>query len=266
MMEQTDISSNTINPQLHLIKLLDDYEIDIFTLKDIEKRVNYSFANVQEIAEKLVQKGLLKRIERGKYCRHNFNDEWVISNYLVNDGVVAYWSALNRHGLTEQFANTIFVQTIKEKEEKNVFGVNYKFVRVKKRKLIGYTMYGYGNNQYRMTDIEKTIVDCFDLPEYSGGYAELLRAFNSATLDANLMVKYCKAIDNTAVTKRIAFLAEFLQKSDFELFFDYAKPLVNGKYNLLDPIGLDTGEHINHWKIRLNISKDEILEICNKIY
>ena len=265
MDEQASIS-NTINPQLYLIKLLDDYEINIFMLNDIEKRVNYSFTNIQDIAEKLVRKGLLKRIERGKYCRHNFNDEWVISNYLINDGVVAYWSALNRHGLTEQFANTIFVQTAKEKKGKNVFGVNYKFIHVAKRKLTGYKMYGYGNNQYRMTDIEKTIIDCFDLPEYSGGYAELLRAFNSAVLDAKQMVVYCKAINNIAVTKRIAFLAEYLQKPDFDIFFKYAKQLVNEKYSLLDPIGLDTGEHISQWKIRLNISKDEISEICNKIY
>src|ERR1035437_7596217 len=239
--------ANVTTQQLSFIKLLDEYEINIFTLNDIEKRLNQTFKNLRGIADKLAQKGLLIRIERGKYCRHNFNDEWVISNYLVNDGVVAYWSALNRHGLTEQFANTIFVQTAKEKKGKNVFGVDYKFIHVAKRKLTGYKMYGYGNNQYRMTDLEKTIVDCFDLPEYSGGYAELLRAFNSAVLDANQMVLYCKAVNNIAVTKRIAFLAEYLQKPDFDVFFKYAMQLVNGKYNLLDPIGLDTGEHISQW-------------------
>lgn len=263
MKDQTNISNS---PQLYFIRLLDDYEINIFLLKDIEKRINYSFPNIQEIAENLVKKGLLKRIERGKYCRHNFNDEWVISNYLVDDGVVAYWSAINRHGLTEQFPNTVFVQTAKEKKEKKVFGVTYKFIRVAKRKMTGHTMFGFGNNQYRMTDIEKTIVDCFDLPEYSGGYAELIRAFNTASLDAQKMVKYCKAIDNTAATKRIGFLSDFLQKPEFDIFLKYAKQVVNGKYNLFDPIGIDEGEYVNEWKIRLNISKDEISEICNKLY
>ena len=265
MEEQINIG-NPSYQQLYFIKLLDEYEINIFQLEDIEKRINHSFKDIQEVIKKLIQNGLLKRIEKGKYCRHNFNDEWVIGNYLVNDGVVAYWSALNRHGLTEQFPNTVFVQTTKRKDEKTVFGVNYKFIHVAKRKLTGFKMFGFGNNQYRMTDIEKTIVDCFDLPEYSGGYAELIRAFNTATLNAGQMVEYCKAVDNIAVTKRIAFLAEFLNKPDFDVFFQYANLLVNGKYNLLDPLGLDEGEYVNEWKIRLNISKEEISEICNKNY
>ncbi len=256
----------TVNAELNLIKLIDEYEINIFTLKDIEARLHSTISKIQGIAEKLVRKGLLKRIEKGKYCRHNFNDEWVISNILVSDGAVAYWSALNRHGLTEQFANTIFVQTGKEKKQKNVFGVDYKFVRVAKRKLTGYQFYGYGNNRYRMTDIEKTIVDCFDLPEYSGGYAELIRAFNSAVLDTTKLVEYCKAVDNIAVIKRIAFLAAYLQKVDFEFFLKFAKSVVNERYSLLDPAGSDSGEYVVEWKVRLNISRDEISEICNKMY
>jgi predicted transcriptional regulator of viral defense system len=31
-----------------------------------------------------------------------------------------------------------------------------------------YTM-GYGNERFRITGIEKTLLDCFDLPQYSGG-------------------------------------------------------------------------------------------------
>jgi predicted transcriptional regulator of viral defense system len=54
---------------------LDEYEINIFTLTDIEKRVNQPFKNLRGIADQLAQKGLLIRTERGKYCRHNFNDE-----------------------------------------------------------------------------------------------------------------------------------------------------------------------------------------------
>jgi len=265
MNDKTQVKNITRN-QLELIRLLDDYEINIFTLTSVEKQVHHSFKNIQIIADRLTQKGLLSRIEKGKYCRHNFRDEWVIGNYLVKDGVIAYWSALNRHGLTEQFPNTIFVQTSKEKEDKTVFGIDYKFIKVVKRKLIGYEMYGIGNNQYRMTDVEKTITDCFDLPDYSGGYAELIRAFNTAPLNAKKMIKYCAAINNMAVTKRIAFLGDFLKKPNFEVFLKYAKEAVNDRYILFDPIGFNTGEHIKEWKIRLNVSREEILDICNKMY
>ena len=263
-METQSRIAGVTKQQLSFIRLLDEYEINIFTLENIHKKVGLPLGSIKEITERLIQKGFLIRLEKGKFCRHNFNDEWVISNYLVKDGVVAYWSALNRHGLTEQFPNTVFVQTTKEKKEKNILGVNYKFIRVAKRKLTGFKMYGFGNNQFRMSDIEKTIVDCFDLPEYSGGYAELLHAFNMAQVDNKQLTKYCKIINNIAATKRIGFLAELLQKQHLQPFLKYAKEMVNEKYNLFDPFGSDSGEHINEWKLRLNISKEEILSICNK--
>lgn len=260
------ISVNLTQKQLEFLQLLDYHEIDIFTIDTIEKSIGKKVKDLNEILENLVQKKLLSRIEKGKYCRYNFRDEMTISNYLADDGIVAYWSALNRHGLTEQFPNTIFVQTAKDKREKKVFGVDYKFVRVAKRKLTGYDIHGAGNHQFRMSSIEKTIVDCFDLPQYSGGYAELIRAFNNARLDAKKMVKYCKAINNIAATKRIAYLAELFQKPDFGVFLNYAKKILNEKYNLFDSIGREEGEYVNKWKLRLNISQEDILEICNKMY
>ncbi|HLG02955.1 MAG TPA: hypothetical protein VI731_05130 [Bacteroidia bacterium] len=252
--------------QLSFIRLLDEYEINIFTLENIHKKAGIPLKHIKEITKRLIQKGFLIRLEKGKYCRHNFNDEWVISNYLVKDGVVAYWSALNRHGLTDQFPNTVFVQTTKEKKVKNVLGVTYKFIKVAKRKLVGIKMFGFGNNQFRMSDIEKTIADCFDLPEYSGGYAELLHAFNTAPLEAKQLIKYCKIMNNIAATKRLGFLAELLQKQNLKAFIVYAKESVNEKYNLFDPFGQDSGEYVSEWKLRLNISKEEILAICYKAY
>ena len=260
------LSINLTQKQLEFLKLLDYHEIDIFTIYGIEKMIGRKVKDLNEILENLVHKELLARIKKGKYCRHNFKDHLVISNYLADDGVIAYWSALNKHGLTEQFPHTVFVQTAKDKREKKVFGVSYKFIYAAKRKLIGYDIQGYGNRQFRMSDVEKTLADCFDLPQYSGGYAELIRAFASAELDAKKMVKYCQAIKNIAAVKRIAFLAVLLQKYKFDVFLNYAKGILNERYNLFDAFGHDKGEHVNEWKLRLNISKEDILEICNKQY
>ncbi len=259
-------TTGMMTKELAFIKWLDENEMDVFTLKDIRKKAGKAFQNIDFTINRLARKGILVKIENAKYCRHNFRNEYVLGNYLANDGIIAYWTALNKHGLTEQFPNSIFVQTAKYIREKQIFGVKYKFIHVPKRKLSGYEIYGSGNHRYRMSNIEKTIVDCFDLPQYSGGYAELLRAFNSSKLDAKKMVKYCKAIDNIAVTKRMAFLSDLLQKENMKPFIDYVKGIVNKKYNLFDPVGLDEGEFVKEWTLRLNISKEDILEICNKVY
>ncbi len=247
------------------MRLLDDNEIDIFTLTSIESLLGENFDNLNEILENLVNKRILSRFERGKFCRYNFRDEFVISNYIVPDGVVSYWSALNKHGLTDQFPNTVFVQTSNEKRSKSVFEVQYKFIQVLNKKITGIQLQGFGNHQFRMTDIEKTIVDCFDKPQYSGGYAELIKAFGSTKLNSEKMINYCNVIGNMAVTKRMGFLSELLNKQGVKTFISYARQKVNVKFNLFDPLGAEKGVFDNTWKLRLNISREKLLQICNKI-
>ena len=260
------ISENLTQNQLAFLRLLDDLEMDVFSLDEVSKALRGKVENIHELIENLVHKKLLSRIERGKYCRYNFKDELVIGCRLVDDGCIGYWSALNKHGLTEQFPNTIFIQAIKAKAEKKVFGVKYQFVKISTSKRAGIIPLGYGNHRYQITNIEKTIVDCFDLPQYSGGYAELIRAFNQAKLSAEKMIEYCEKIHNISATKRMGYLAELLDKKGLKTFVRFAQHLVNSKYNLFDAQGIEKGEFINEWRLRLNISKEEILDICNKQY
>lgn len=266
MAKGTYISENITQHQRDVMLLLDEYEIDIFSLKELKELIPEKKEELGEIIENLAHKNVLSRIERSKYCRSSFKDERVIGTFLTEDGAIAYWSALNIYGLTEQFPNTVFLQTTKQKNEKTVFGVTYQFVKVNPRKIIGIQKEGFGNHTYRITDKEKTIVDCFDLPQYSGGYPELIRAFNDADLDQDKMIQYCKAIKNLSATKRIAFLAELLEKKKFGRFLKFAEKQVNSRYVLIDPFGAEEGAFNNKWKLRLNISEDELLSICNKQY
>jgi len=266
MARSTYISENLNQQQIDFMLLLDDYELEIFTLEELKKQFSRQFIDINELVENLVHKKILSRIERGKYCRANFTDEKIIGCFIGNSGAIAYWSALNAHGLTEQFPNNVFIQTSKPKRNKTVFGTSYKFVKVAPSKITGILTQGQGNRKYWITDIEKTIVDCFDLPEHSGGYAELIRAFNQAKLGSEKMITYCTAINNIAATKRMGFLAELLDKKGLKNFIRYAKQQINKKYNVFDPAGTDNGEFISEWRLRLNISRDEILDICNKQY
>lgn len=117
----------------------------------------------------------------------------------------------------------MFIQTSRPKRSKTIFGTSYKFINITSPKIAGIISQGQGNRKYRITDVEKTIVDCFDLQEYSGGYAELIRAFSQAKLSSDKMIPYCIAIDNIAATKRMGFLAELLEKKGLKTFVKYAK-------------------------------------------
>ncbi len=256
------ISANLTPKQLQFVKLLDEFEVDIFSIEEIQKKLKTKFENLNEIIENLVRKEILSRIERGKFCKPHFKDEKAIANILVPDAVIAYWSALNIHGFTEQISNTIFVQTTKSKKGKKIFGVEYRFIKVAKRKYTGVIKQGFGNGQYRITDIEKTIVDCFDLPEYSSGYDNLIKSFYRVPLKTNKLIEYCDSVHNIAAIKRMAVIADTTGKKGLSAFLQFAIKKVNAKYNLFDPFGQENGEFNNKWKIRMNLSAEKIMRIC----
>jgi predicted transcriptional regulator of viral defense system len=90
MARSTYLSENLTQFQLDMMLLLDENEMDIFSLADVKILVGDASEDINEIIENLVHKKILYRIERGKYCRSNFRDEKVIGCFLVQDGTIAY--------------------------------------------------------------------------------------------------------------------------------------------------------------------------------
>ena len=120
--------------QNDFVKYLEDEEISIFEIQNLKNILDLDNRTINEIVENLVVKGFLSRIERGKYCRANFRDENVIGTFLAKESAVAYWSALNLHGLTEQFPNKIFIQTTQLKKEVEFAGTTYQFIKIQPNK------------------------------------------------------------------------------------------------------------------------------------
>ncbi len=246
--------------QLKLLDVLDEHGYDIFSTDMLKGKLHEK--EIAQALRSLTNSGLLIRLERGKYRRKNFLDDFVIANFLAQDGGIAYWSALNYYGLTEQFPNIIFVQTALQKNY-TARNPKIRFVKVNKRKLAGYTEQGLGNHKYKITDIEKTIVDCFDLPQHAGWFHEIIKAFNNANLSAVKLIRYCKLIDNLSAVKRLAYLTELLKKPKMKKFLDYAKSALENEYSFFETGGEKTGIYIKEWKLILNIPENEILEIAS---
>jgi len=70
--------------------------------------------------ERLQSKGWIRRIRRGRFAvvplssgedRSPQLHEFVVAMDLVSPAVIAYWSVLNHHGMTEQLPRTVFVAT-----------------------------------------------------------------------------------------------------------------------------------------------------------
>jgi len=252
--------------QSNFLKALDDEEIEIFVFSDIEKKLGILNKNLSNILANLINKNLLVQFEKGKYCRPNFNENFVIANYLAKNSAIAYWSALNHYGLTEQIPNTIFVQTDRLKRSKKVLNLDYKFIKVHPKKIVGIRTEGRGSYKFRITDIEKTIIDCFDLPQYSGGFAELVRAFYNARLNKKKVLEYAIAVDNLSIFKRISYLSELFEMKGFTTFQKETKKRLKNKYTYLSQFSGKNGKYLSRWKLCLNVDEEMLFSIIEKEY
>lgn len=242
---------------LDVQKYIYDNELSVFSFYSLEQKLKKN--NLSPIMENLAKKGLIERLEKGKYVVRNFRDSAVIGSFVSNGGSLSYWSALHYHNLILQFPDSVFIQTKYQKKSKNYFGLKYRFIQVKDFKVFGNIEKGNLDLKFRVTDIEKTIIDCFDLPEYSGGYYDLIRAFKDSELNPVKMFDYAVRMNNISLIKRIAYFSEIFNKPGFESFRSKAINLVNSKYNLLDPFGQNKGNFISKWKLRNNID-EKLLE------
>ncbi len=249
-----------------LIRYLDENEVKIFHLNTIVKYFEDENVNVRATVEALLKDGIIKSLQKGLYCRSSFHDEFVLAYYLAPKGAVAYWSALHWHGLTTQFSNTIFVQSPTLIKNKEVMDVSFQFVKVKPSKAMGYQLEGRGNNQFKITNLEKTIVDCFDSIGQSVDWSELIKALYKAKMRNRELIEACEAVDNVSVIKRLGYLVELMEIKNLKTFEKYALQKVNKKYNDLDPSSPSSGSYLAKWRLRLNVAEEDILQNIKNYY
>ncbi len=250
-----------INEEI-LLKYLDNYGLDIFTKAQLKVAALMEESQLTYVLASLTRSKYIDIIERGKYCKHNFRDHFVIGSFITENAVISYWNAMNYHGLTEQIPNVIYIKTDKDKRSKICFGIRYFFSHKQSKNLSGYITEGVGNHKYRISNIERTIVDAFDKPKFSGGTAEIIKAFSRAEMDEDRLIEYCKEENNISLVKRLAYLTYILNKPQMSKFLKYSKSVIKEKYTLFEIDGEPNGEIDNKWKIILNIPKEEILEIA----
>ena len=230
----------------------------IFSFKDALDITGISRESLKVQVFRMEKEGWIERIEKGKYIiiplgakkgKYTIN-EFTIGSQLVQPAVIAYWSALNYHGFTEQIPNTVFIQTTSRKKQQQleIFGVRYRIVRVNGKKLFGSEKVWINDTEITITDPEKTVVDCLDMPQYCGGIAEVVKALHDVNL--NRVIEYAKTLGNSTVLKRLGFLCDKMG-----IPIDIQPDDLSKGYPLLDPSMDDNGKANSKWKIKDNISK-----------
>jgi len=232
------------------------------TFEDALKVSNLSRESLRVFLLRLEKRGIIERIEKGKYLiiplgaekgKYTLH-EFVIGSTLIEPYSIAYWSALNYYGFTEQIPTTVFLQTTARKKNQDikVFGVKYQIVKIKKEKMFGIRKEWIEETQINITDKEKTMIDCLDKPQYCGGIIEVAKALKNNKLDRNKLESYAQRIGNSGVLRRLGYLCELLN-------IKIKLPKLNIRnYLLLDPTMPEKDTKNARWRLIINLD-DKLL-------
>lgn len=238
---------------LKLIKIIELNRLSFFTTKELADILNVEAKSIQNYLETLANNELITRLEKGKYCRTYLNDPLVIGSNIVSGGIISHKSALSYHQLIQAPTSSVFVSSGHQKKNKTLMGTFFQFIKIRSHKYFGYDELNTMDGTMRVTDKEKTLLDCFDQPQYAVEYPNLISILRSCQPDPRKMYEYGVKMNNISVIKRVAFLSELFQIEEFDWFRNSVATLVNEKYTLLDPSGPETGPFSSTWRIRNNL-------------
>lgn len=249
--------------ELRLLQTIKESGKEVFTTKEIKE--NWRLKGWPNILINLKRKGLITQLERGKYIFPDTEaDSFLIGTRLITPAAIGYWSALNYYELTEQIPNIVFVQSTSRKKSREILNVRYQFINLSAHKFFGFRKEWIGRDFFIITDLEKTIVDCFDRPEHAGGFSEAIKGLLSSheKIDKEKLLSYAFRLGNNTVIKRIGYISEILKLKDFEKFRSEAKKVLASRYTILNPLTAREGRHSRKWRLFLNITEDEITNIA----
>ena len=243
----------------------------IIKIKDIKKTMDCSYQNARRIASDLADKKWLERLESGKYLiipleageKGEFTEhEFIIASDLVEPYYIGFFSALNFHGFTEQVPYTVFVATTKQKASLDLHGLNYHFITLTETKFFGAKEYAIGNKRVKISTPEKTLLDSLDHLKHSGGLEEVSKVFNNLEEDFSFkkLVEYALKFGNGAVLKRLNYLLHVFEIDIEDKLKARLRDNITEGYPLLDPTKPDRGPYKQKWKLRLNVSEEQLLD------
>jgi len=255
-----------------LLSSLSEKGKTIFKIKDITDELKCSYSYAKVLANNLTKKKWVIILRRGVYLivplsagikSHYTEHEFAIASYLASPYYIAYWSALNFYGFTEQTPFTVFAATTKRAKNREVLNTKYNFITLSKGKFFGFISIAVGTHKINISDHEKTIVDALDHPEYCGGIREVAKCLWNAR-EKVLMEKilsYAERMRNTAIIKRLGYLAESLSIDIDAKILSRMKEIISPGISPLDLTMPKKGMYNTRWKLLLNVSKGTLEEL-----
>ena len=188
----------------------------VFNLKDIRKiEANFDLRRLNEWQKK----GYLKIIRREYYIFSDLeiNEQvlFLIANKIYSPSYISLEMAFSYYNLIPEAVYGITsVTSNKTNNFKTDFG-EFIYRRIKPELMFGYKLVEYKNHNFRIAEIEKTVLDYFYLNSHLKTENDFIEMrFNSEefkiSADRSKLNRYLKAFDNKSLEKRVERFLKYI--------------------------------------------------------
>ena len=266
------LQSKTLGPQLaFLVAELYDRQKTIFSARDVESITELSPNSARGLVSRLVGKGLATRLKPGLFIlvpaelgheRDYLGDPYVVAAEIVrgSEYFISHASAMDVHQMVTQPQLVVYTTTTRSIRPRSILGTQFRFSRCKPEHFFGsMDHWATKTRKIRVSDLERTVIDGLRQSEYCGGFSEVAKGFWMRRQDMHVvkLVEYALMVDIGAVYRRLGYLLELFETEETGQL-ELLRKKLTATYILLDPMLPTEGKFIARWRLRLNVSQEEI--------
>jgi len=191
------------------------HQLGVFHKKDV-----LSIAKDENAAKELLRRykksGLISRIRRDLYCVNDLANKatvptkFEIAGQITPSAYLSYHAALEYYGLVNQVFYELHISSDERFNSFDYEGIRYTYCK-------SGTSLGVVNPpmdaMVKVTDLERTVVDCMDSIERSGGLEELVMCFSLITyLKEKQVLTYLESYNKQFLYQKAGFVLSYFQQ------------------------------------------------------
>lgn len=247
--------------------------IHVLDVARVEALAAISRGHAGKLLSGMARKGALYRVGRGRYVvipsdvlygRHTFVADpfQIVDELLQREGVteyyVAYQSAALVYGAANQLPQALLVALPGQRRPLALGRAEIIFVQVQRAKFFGSQEIRYHDARLRISNREKTLLDCLDRFDLSGGMDEVVHTIGALLPDVDpaRLLADAPSMQNQALVQRLGYILETLatQQPVPATLLDGLAGLVGPSVYPLDPHGPAGGPTHARWRVRINLA------------
>lgn len=194
----------------------------VVKLEEIAEVLGISRRYASKVLHTLAKKNAFEKIKSGLYVRFPASivinrgayqeDPILIARVLKEQYFLSYYTALRLHGLSQRITKVFYISNKDESGKVNYHGNTIKLVRLNPQRFFGIITQEYSGQEISVSDMERTLLDIIDRPEYSGGWSEVIESLRNAKgIDWNKLYEYLLELKMKSLIQRSGYIFETLK-------------------------------------------------------